>query len=181
VLGLYAKGMTVRDIQAHLVEIYDVSVSPDLISKITDAVHAEVSDLAGPLALPGRDRLQSRRRRQREEQGGEPGRRRRHRGPARRVLGIWIETNGGTKFWRRVMNEFKARGVQDALIAVCDGLVGLPEAIDTVWPDTRVQTCIVHLICASLRWVNNKDRKRVAGLLRPICGTPRPSRPPRTP
>jgi putative transposase len=70
------------------------------------------------------------------------------------------------------MNELKARGVADVLIAVCDGLTGLPEAINAVWPATRVQTCIVHLIRASLRWVNYKDRKRVAGLLRPIYDAP---------
>ncbi len=86
------------------------------------------------------------------------------------ILGIWIETTEGAKFWLRVMNELKARGVQDVLIAVCDGLTGLPEAINAVWPATKVQTCIVHLIRASLRWVNYKDRKKVATALRPIYG-----------
>ena len=88
------------------------------------------------------------------------------------VLGIWVETTEGAKFWLRVMNELKARGIADVLIAVCDGLTGLPEAINAVWPQTRVQTCIVHLIRASLRWVNYNDRKKVAGLLRPIYNAP---------
>ena len=88
------------------------------------------------------------------------------------VLGIWVETNEGAKFWLRVMNELKARGVADVLIADCDGLVGLPEAINAVWPQAWVQTCIVHLIRASLRWVNYKDRKSVAALLRPIYSAP---------
>src|SRR4051812_11424914 len=76
------------------------------------------------------------------------------------------------KFWLRVLNELKARGVSDVLIAVCDGLTGLPEAINAVWPQTKVQTCIVHLIPASLRWVNYTDRKKVAALLRPIYKAP---------
>ena len=88
------------------------------------------------------------------------------------VLGIWIETTEGAEFWLRVMNELKARGVEDVLIAVCDGLTGLPDAITTVWPRTIVQTCIVHLIRASLRWVNYKDRRQVAAQLRLIYGAP---------
>jgi putative transposase len=88
------------------------------------------------------------------------------------VLGIWVETTEGAKFWLRVMNELKARGVDDVLIAVCDGLVGLPEAINAVWPGTIVQTCIVHLVRASLRWVNYKDRKRVAAALRTVYAAP---------
>ncbi len=178
VLGLYAKGMTVRDIQAHLAEIYDVSVSPDLISKITDAVHAEVADWQARSLDPVYpvvflDAIVCKVR-----DGGSVKNKAAHLAVGvdiegrKEVLGIWIETNEGAKFWLRVMNELRARGVEDVLIAVCDGLVGLPEAINTVWPDTKVQTCIVHLIRASLRWVNYKDRKRVAGLLRPIYNAP---------
>jgi putative transposase len=178
VLGLYAKGMTVRDIQDHLAEIYDVSVSPDLISKITDAVHAEVAEWqARPLdpvyPVIFLDALICKVR-----DGGTVRNKAAHLAVGvdlegrKEVLGIWVETTEGAKFWLRVMNELKARGVQDVLIAVCDGLTGLPEAINAVWPKTRVQTCIVHLIRASLRWVNYKDRKRVAGLLRPIYDAP---------
>lgn len=88
------------------------------------------------------------------------------------VLGIWVETTEGAKFWLRVLNEIRSRGVGDVLIVVCDGLTGLPAAIETVWPDAVVQTCIVHLTRASLRWVNYKDRKKVAAQLRLIYGAP---------
>jgi putative transposase len=84
------------------------------------------------------------------------------------VLGIWVEATEGAKFWLRVMNDLKARGVEDVLIVVCDGLTGLPAAIEAVWPQAVVQTCIVHLTRASLRWVNYKDRKKVAAQLRQI-------------
>jgi putative transposase len=178
VLGLYAKGMTVRDIQAHLVEIYDVEVSPDLISKITDAVHAEVADwqmrpldrvypviFLDALVCKVRD-------------GGSVRNKAAHLAVAvdvdgrKEVLGIWIETTEGARFWLRVLNELKSRGVEDVLIVVCDGLTGLPEAITAVWPAAKVQTCIVHLIRASLRWVNYKDRRPVAAALRTVYGAP---------
>ena len=87
------------------------------------------------------------------------------------VLGIWVGTNEGAKFWLRVMNELKSRGVEDVLIVVCDGLTGLPAAVTACWPQTLVQTCIVHLIRTELRWVNYKDRKRVATELRKISKT----------
>jgi len=176
VLGLYAKGMSTRDITDHLLEIYDVEVSADLISSITDAVHAEVAEwqtrpldrvypviFLDALVCKVRD-------------GGSVRNKAAHLAVGvdvegrKEVLGIWIETTEGAKFWLRVMNELKARGVEDVLIAVCDGLSGLPEAINAVWPATKVQTCIVHLIRASLRWVNYKDRKRVVAALRPIYG-----------
>jgi Transposase, Mutator family len=122
--------------------------------------------------LPRRVGLQGPRQRQCEEQGAAhlavgvdcEGR--------KQVLGIWIETTEGAKFWLRVLNELKSRGVEDVLIVVCDGLTGLPEAITTVWPAATVQTCIVHLIRASLRWVNYKDRRRVAAALRGIYDAP---------
>src|SRR5262249_45154736 len=88
------------------------------------------------------------------------------------VLGIWVERTEGAKFWLRVLNELRARGIEDALIVVCDGLVGLPDAIEAVWPHATVQTCIVHLTRASLRWVNYKDRKHVARELRAIYAAP---------
>jgi len=178
VLGLYAKGMTTRDITAHLAEIYDIEVSPDLISKITDAVHAEVLEWqARPLerAYPVifLDALVCKVR-----DGGSVKNKAAHLAVGidmdgrKQVLGIWIETTEGAKFWLRVMNELRSRGVEDVLIAVCDGLTGLPEAINAVWPDTKVQTCVVHLVRASLRWVNYKDRKRVAAALRTIYAAP---------
>ena len=178
VLGLYAKGLSVRDVQAHLAEIYGIDVSPDLISRITDAVHAEVVewqsrplDTVYPVIFLDAIVCKVR-------DGGSVRNKAAHLAVGvdtdgrKEVLGIWVETTEGAKFWLRVMNEIKARGVADVLIAVCDGLTGLPEAINAVWPDTKVQTCIVHLIRASLRWVNYKDRKAVAGLLRPIYTAP---------
>src|SRR3954468_7026404 len=178
VISLYARGMTVRDIQAHLAEIYDVAVSPDLISKITDSVLEEVAEwqsrpldrvwpviFLDAVVCKVRDNGTVRNKAAHLAVGVDTE-------GKKEVLGIWVETTEGAKFWLRVMNELKARGVQDVLIAVCDGLTGLPEAINAVWPKTRVQTCIVHLIRASLRWVNYKDRKRVAGLLRPIYDAP---------
>ena len=178
VLSLYARGMTTRDICAHLLEIYGVDVSPDLISKITDAVHAEVADwqmrpLDSVYPVIFLDALVCKVR-----DGGSVKNKAAHIAVGvdvegrKEVLGIWIETTEGAKFWLRVMNELKARGIQDVLIAVCDGLTGLPDAINAVWPRTKVQTCIVHLIRASLRWVNYKDRKRVAAQLRLIYGAP---------
>jgi len=178
VLGLYAKGMTVRDIQAHIAEIYDIDVSPDLISKITDAVHAEVAEwqmrpLQPVYPVIFLDAIVCKVR-----DGGSVKNKAAHLAVGvdveghKEVLGIWIETTEGAKFWLRVLNELKARGIEDVLIVVCDGLVGLPDAITAVWPQAKVQTCIVHLIRASLRWVSYKDRKKVAGLLRPIYGAP---------
>jgi putative transposase len=174
VIGLYARGMTVRDIRAHLIEIYDIEVSPDLISKITDAVLEEVRDWqARPLdrvypvifldAIICKVRTEGvvRNKAAHLAVGIDiEGR--------KEVLGIWVEVTEGAKFWLRVMNDLRSRGIEDVLIVVCDGLTGLPAAIEAVWPDAIVQTCIVHLTRASLRWVNYKDRKKVAAALRQI-------------
>src|SRR5687768_8330784 len=178
VIGLYAHGMTVRDIQGHLADIYDIEVSADLISKITDAVLEEVKDWQSRPLEPVwpvifLDAIVCKVR-----DGGTVKNKAAHLAVGvdvegrKEVLGIWVETTEGAKFWLRVMNELKARGIADVLIAVCDGLTGLPEAINAVWPQTKVQTCIVHLIRASLRWVNYNDRKKVAGMLRPIYNAP---------
>jgi len=178
VIGLYAHGMTVRDIEEHLADVYDIEVSPDLISKITDAVLEEVREWqARPLdpvwpvifldaiVCKVRDAGTVKNKAAHLAVGvGVDGK--------KEVLGIWVEHTEGAKFWLRVMNDLKARGVGDVLIVVCDGLTGLPAAIEAVWPDAVVQTCIVHLTRASLRWVNYKDRKRVAAQLRLIYGAP---------
>ena len=178
VIGLYARGMTVRDIRAHLLEIYDVEVSPDLISTITDAVLDEVAQWqARPLnrvypvifldALVCKVRADGVLRNKAAHLAvgiDVEGR--------KEVLGIWVEATEGAKFWLRVMNDLKARGIEDVLVVVCDGLTGLPAAIEAVWPAAIVQTCIVHLTRASLRWVNYKDRKRVAAQLRLIYAAP---------
>jgi putative transposase len=178
VIGLYARGMTVRDIRAHLLEIYDVEVSADLISTITDAVLDEVKEWqARPLnrvypvifldALVCKVRSEGvvRNRAAHLAVGIDIDGR-------KEVLGIWVEATEGAKFWLRVMNDLKARGIEDVLIVVCDGLTGLPGAIEAVWPAATVQTCIVHLTRASLRWVNYKDRKKVAAQLRKIYAAP---------
>jgi putative transposase len=178
VISLYARGMTVRDIQAHLAEIYDVTVSPDLISTITDSVLEEVAEwqsrpldrvwpviFLDAVVCKVRDNGTVRNKAAHLAVGVDTD-------GKKEVLGIWVEAVEGAKFWLRVMNELRARGVEDVLIVVCDGLTGLPEAVTAVWPDTIVQTCIVHLTRASLRWVNYKDRKRVAAQLRCIYAAP---------
>ena len=178
VISLYARGMTVRDIQAHLVEIYGVQVSPDLISRITDSVLEEIRDWqARPLdavypvifldaiVCKVRDAGTVRNKAAHLAVGVDVEGR-------REILGIWVEQTEGAKFWLRVMNDLKARGVNDVIIVVCDGLIGLPAAIETVWPHATVQTCVVHLIRASLRWVNYKDRKPVTSALKKIYAAP---------
>ena len=174
ILSLYARGMTVREIQGHLQEIYRVEVSPDLISRVTDAVLEEVREwqnrpLDGVYPVVFFDALRVKIR----DEGlvrnkavylalaitcqGE-----------KEVLGLWIEQTEGAKFWLKVMNELKTRGVGDILIAVVDGLTGFPDAIAAVFPQTAVQTCIVHLIRNSLAFVAWKDRKKVMPDLRAI-------------
>lgn len=178
VIGLYARGMTVRDIAAQLKETFDLDLSPDLISKITDAVLEEVRDWqARPLdrvfPVIFLDAVICKVR-----DGGSVKNKAAHLAVGvdaegrKQVLGIWVETTEGAKFWLRVLNELRSRGVEDVLIVVCDGLTGLPTAIETVWPDAVVQTCIVHLVRASLRWVNWKDRKAVTAQLRLIYQAP---------
>jgi putative transposase len=172
--SLYARGMTVREIQGHLTEIYGIDVSPDLISRVTDAVLDEVRewqsrplDPVYPIVFFDALRVKIR------DEGlvknkavyvalaynanGE-----------KEVLGLWIEQTEGAKFWLKVVNELKTRGVNDILIAVVDGLKGFPEAITTVFPQTLVQTCIVHLIRNSLAFVSWKDRKAIMPSLKAI-------------
>jgi putative transposase len=174
ILALYARGMTVRDIQGHLEELYGVEVSPDLISRATSAVHEDVlawqnRSLDAVYTIVYLDALVVKVR----DQGTV-----RNKSiylaigvtvhGTRDVLGIWIEQSEGAKFWLKVMNELKQRGVQDILIVCCDGLKGFPEAIETVYPQATVQTCIVHMIRNSLRYVSFKDRKAVVKDLKPI-------------
>lgn len=173
---MYARGMSVRAIRDHLEELYGIDVSPDLISTLTDAVLDEVAEWSEPparrLLPPGllrRDPREGPRRGLRAQQG------RLHRGSGilpdgtREVPGLWIEQTEGARFWLRVMNELKARGVADVLIAVVDGLKGFPEAIEAAFPDAVVQTCIVHLIRHSLEFMSWKDRRAVVPELRAIC------------
>ena len=174
IVSLYARGMTVREIRGHLQEIYGVEVSPDLISRVTDAVLEEVRewqnrplDAVYPVVFFDALRVKIR------DEGlvrnkavylalgincqGE-----------KEVLGLWIEQTEGAKFWLNVMNEFRTRGLADIPIAVVDGLSGFPDAIGTVFPQTAVQTCIVHPIGNSLAFVSWKDRKTVMPDLKAI-------------
>jgi putative transposase len=174
IIALYARGMTTRDIQAHLREIYGMDISPDLVSVVTDAVLAEVAQWqARPLeptyAIVYFDALRVKIR----DEGMVKNkavylaigvRCSGHK----EVLGIWIEQTEGAKFWLRVMTEIKARGTLDVLIAVVDGLKGFPEAIAAVYPQALVQGCIVHLIRYSLQFASWKERKGIAASLKPI-------------
>ncbi len=176
ILALYARGMTVRDIQAFLSEMYAVDVSPDLISSVTDAVIAEVTAWqARPLEpmypvvffdalrVKIRDEATVRSKAIYLALAVLPD-------GTRDILGIWIEQTEGAKFWMKVFTDLKTRGCQDILIAVTDGLKGMSEALAAVYPATTLQTCIVHLIRHSLDFANWKERKPLAAALRPIYG-----------
>jgi transposase-like protein len=174
VIALYARGLTVREIQAFLSEMYGVDVSPDLISRVTDAVVAEVTAWqARPLEpmypvvffdalrVKIRDEATVRSKAVYLALAVLPD-------GSRDILGIWIEQTEGAKFWMKVFTDLKTRGCQDILIAVTDGLKGMSEALAAVFPATTLQTCIVHLLRHSLDFVSWKERKRLAGALRPI-------------
>lgn len=168
VISLYARGMTQREIQAHLEELYGISVSADLISRVTDEVVDEVKawqtrplDQIYPviffdaLFVKVRDEGTVRNKAVYLAIGiAMDG--------MKEILGLWIEQTEGAKFWLRVMNELRARGIKDCLIAVVDGLKGFPQAINSVFPETQVQTCIVHLMRHGLSLCSFKDRREVA-------------------
>ena len=178
ILALYARGMTVREIQAFLAEMYAVEVSPDLISTVTDAVHAEVTAWQ-PRALEPMypvvffDALRVKIR----DEGTV-------RSKAvylalailpdgtRDILGIWVEQTEGAKCWLKVFTDLQTRGCRDILIAVTDGLKGMSEALAAVYPATTLQTCIVHLIRHSLDFATWKVRKELAAALRTIYTAP---------
>jgi putative transposase len=174
IISMYARGMSVRDIQGHLRELYGIEASPQLISTVTDAVLEEVGRWqARPLdalyALVFFDALRVKMRDEGTVRnkavylaiGVTPDGR-------KDVLGIWIEQTEGAKFWMRVMSELKNRGVGDILIAVVDGLKGFPEAISAVFPETQIQTCIVHLLRSSMDYAGWKDRKPIATALKAV-------------
>ena len=174
IISMYARGMSVREIQGHLRELYGIEASPQLVSTVTDAVLDEVvkwqsRPLEAVYAIVFFDALRVKIR---------------DEGTVRNkavylavgvlpegkkdVLGLWIEQTEGAKFWLRVMTELKNRGVADVLITVVDGLKGFPEAISAVFPQAQVQTCIVHLIRYSMEFASWKERKAVAGALKTI-------------
>jgi len=174
IISMYARGTTVREIRGHLEELYGIEVSPDLISAVTDAVLDEVAewqnrplDAGYPLVffdalrVKIRDEGFVRNKAVYIALGVMPD-------GTKDILGLWIEQTEGAKFWLRVMNELKGRGISDILIAVVDGLKGFPEAINAVFPLTVVQTCIVHLIRHSLDFAAWKDRKTVAQALKTV-------------
>lgn len=178
VVSMYARGMTVREIQGHLQDLYGTDVSPDLISRVTaevlDEVRAwQVRPLEPVYAVVFFDALRVKIRdegvvRNKAIYVALGVRTDGHK----EVLGLWIEQNEGAKFWLLVMNELKNRGLNDILIAVVDGLKGFPETINTVFPQARVQTCIVHLMRHSLNFVSYKERKQVAAALQEIYRAP---------
>jgi putative transposase len=174
ILALYARGLTVREIQGFLAEMYAVEVSPDLISTVTDAVVAEVTAWqARPLEpmypvvffdalrVKIRDEAVVRSKAIYLALAVRPD-------GTREILGIWIEQTEGAKFWLKVFTDLKTRGCQDILIAVTDGLKGMSEALAAAFPATTLQTCLVHLIRHSLDFANWKERKPLAAALRPI-------------
>jgi putative transposase len=174
ILALYSRGLSTRDIEAHLEEIYGVKVGRDLITKVTDAVMDDVRAWAqrpledvypviflDAMVLKIRD-------------GGSVQRKACYLALGitvegeRDVLGMWFQDTEGAKFWMQVLSELKQRGVQDILICCVDGLKGFPEAIEAIFPKTTVQTCIVHLLRHSLKYVPRKEREQVARDLKPI-------------
>jgi len=174
IIAMYARGMTVREIQAFLREMYATEVTPEFVSGVTDAVMEEVTawqaralDPLYPVVFFDALRVKIR-----EDNvvrnkavylalGVRPD-------GSRDILGLWIENTEGAKFWMKVFNDLKTRGVQDILIAVTDGLKGMSEALGAVYPATTLQTCIVHLIRNSLDYAGWKERKALAAAIRPI-------------
>src|SRR5918998_738511 len=174
IVSMYARGMSTREIQGHLRELYGIEVSPDLVSAVTDAILDEVAEWQNrplealyPLVFVDALRVKVRDEGTVRNKAVYVALGVRTDG-TKEVLGLWIEQTEGAKFWLRVMNELRDRGVQDILIAVVDGLKGFPEAIAAVFPRTQVQACIVHLICGSLDLVSYKDRRAVAAALKEI-------------
>ena len=178
VIALYARGLSTRDIRAHVEEIYGVDIAPSLVSRITDQVLADVQawqtrrlERVYPIVYFDALRVKIR-----------------HEGQVRnmavyvvlaidvaghkQVLGLWIAENEGAKFWMRVMTELSNRGVEDILFACVDGLKGFPEAVEAVFPQTTVQTCVVHMIRQSTHMVAWKNRRAVIADLKPIYRAP---------
>jgi putative transposase len=174
IVSMYARGMSAREIVGHLRELYGIEVSPDLVSTVTDAVLEEVAawqarplEPVYPLVFFDALRIKVRDEGLVRNKAVHIALGVRADG-AKEILGLWLEQNEGAKFWLRVMNELKNRGVEDVLLAVVDGLKGFPDAIRAVFPETMVQTCIVHLLRHSLDFVSYKDRKLVAAALKDI-------------
>jgi putative transposase len=174
IISMYARGMTVREIQGHLLDIYGTEISPDLISTVTDSVVEEVRawqtrplDQIYPIVYLDAIRIKVRQNAQIVNKAiymaigvNLDGH--------KEALGLWIAEQEGAKFWMSVITELKNRGVQDILIACVDGLKGFPEALESIFPETEVQLCIVHMLRNSFKYVSWNDRKAVAAALKPI-------------
>ena len=167
IISLYSRGMTTRDIQSHLKEIYDVDVSPELISNVTDAVHEDVRSWCTkplenmyPIVYLDAVRVNSR-------ESGKNVNKALYIALAitmegkKEVLGFYLSDNEGAKFWMSVLTDLRNRGVQDILIACMDGLTGFPDAVRAVFPETRIQLCIVHMVRNSTKYVSYKGLKRI--------------------
>jgi putative transposase len=178
IIALYARGMTMREIQGFLLESYGTEVSAEFISSVTEAVMAEVTAWQSrplepmypvvffdALRVKIKEDAVVRNKAIYLALGVLPD-------GSRDILGLWIEGTEGAKFWMKVFNDLKTRGVQDILIAVTDGLKGMPEALGTVFPATTLQTCIVHLIRNSLDYASWKDRRALAAAIKPIYTAP---------
>ena len=174
IIAMYARGMTMREIRGFLLESYAVAVSPEFISSVTEAVMAEVSAWQGRPLDPMYPVVFFDALRVKIKQDAVVSNKAVYLAlgvlpdGSRDILGLWIEGSEGAKFWLKVFNDLKTRGVEDILIAVTDGLKGMPEALQAVFPATTLQTCIVHLIRSSLDLVNWKERKAVAAALKAI-------------
>jgi len=178
ILSLYSRGMTTRDIEAHLREVYGLQASRELISNVTDVVTDEIKlwqsrpiDEVYPIVYVDGLRLKV------KDNGlvtvkvahlvigvDVEGR--------KRALGVWMADSEGAKFWQKVVTDLRNRGLNDILVACCDGLTGLPDAIRSAFPDTVVQTCVVHVIRNAMKFVSYSDRKKVAAGMRAIYTAP---------
>lgn len=178
ILSMYARGMSVREIRAHLAEVYGVQVSPDLISRATDAVIDELRQwqcrplepvylvvYVDALMVKIRDKTGVRNKAVYVVVGVEPD-------GSKDVLGMWIEATEGAKFWLSILHELHQRGVSDILVLCADGLTGLPEAVEAAFPEAIFQTCIVHMVRSSTRFVPWKERRQVCADLREIYRAP---------
>jgi len=174
IISLYAGGMTLRDIQHHLASTIGSEISHETISKIVDQIGEEILiwqqrplEALYPVIFLDAIIVKVR-------DGGHVRNKAAHiaigvdMDGIKHVLGIWVQANEGAKFWAAVCAELANRGVRDVLIVCCDGLTGFPEAVEATWPEATVQTCVVHLIRASMRFVSYGDRKAVAAALKPI-------------
>ncbi|MGH3940262.1 MAG: IS256 family transposase [Pseudonocardiaceae bacterium] len=178
ILSLYSRGMTTRDIQDHLREVYGVQASPALISNITDVVVDEITlwqnrpvDEVYPIVYVDAIRIRVRDKGAVTQKAAHlvvgvdvDGR--------KHVLGIWIDDTESAKFWNQVLTQLRNRGLKDILILCCDGLTGLPDAARSVFPDTVIQTCVVHVIRNAMKFVSFGDRKKVAAAMRAIYTAP---------